>query len=73
LITTCHDQEAAVEPTSQSTDPRAGQAAHDREVTEPQQLPGLICPERPMDTSDIDPETGEAFGVDPDAYDCEVT
>jgi hypothetical protein len=28
---------------------------------------------RPMDTSDIDPETGEEFGVDPDAYDCEVT
>jgi hypothetical protein len=30
-------------------------------------------PDRPMDTDDIDPETGEAFGVDPDAYDCEVT
>jgi hypothetical protein len=24
---------------------------------------------RPMDTSDIDPETGEAWGVDPDAAD----
>jgi hypothetical protein len=26
-------------------------------------------PLRPMDTSDLDPETGEAWGVDPDAAD----
>ena len=56
-----------MEPASRNTDARAGQAAHDREVTEPQQLPGPIYPERPMDTSDIDPETGEAWGVVPAA------
>jgi hypothetical protein len=51
-----------MEPASQNTDARARQAAHDREVTEPQQLPGLIYPDRPMDCSDIDPETGECYG-----------
>jgi hypothetical protein len=37
-------------------------ASGEPQVPEP---PEIIYPERPMDTSDIDPATGECWGVGP--------